>query len=129
MNIPADLKYTKEHEWVRVEGKLATVGITDYAQDELGDIVNIELPSEGDEVHKDEPLGTVESVKASSEVFSPISGTVAEVNEPLMDAPETINEDPFDEGWMVRIEMNNPAELKELMDAAAYRAYVQEESK
>jgi glycine cleavage system H protein len=129
MNIPADLKYTKEHEWVRVEGKIATVGITDYAQEELGDIVNIELPSEGDEVHKDEPLGTVESVKASSEVFAPISGTVTEVNEPLMDAPETINEDPFDEGWMVRVEMSNPAELKELMDAAAYRAYIQEESK
>jgi glycine cleavage system H protein len=129
MNIPADLKYSKEHEWVRVEGKVATVGITDYAQEELGDIVNIELPSEGDEAHKDEPLGTVESVKASSEVFAPISGTVTEVNEPLMDAPETINEDPFDEGWMVRIEMSNPAELKELMDAAAYRAYIQEESK
>jgi glycine cleavage system H protein len=112
-----------------VEGKIATVGITDYAQEELGDIVNIELPSEGDEVHKDEPLGTVESVKASSEVFAPISGTVTEVNEPLMDAPETINEDPFDEGWMVRVEMSNPAELKELMDAAAYRAYIQEESK
>jgi glycine cleavage system H protein len=129
MNIPADLKYTKEHEWVRVEGKLATVGITDYAQEELGDIVNVELPAEGDEVHKDEPFGTVESVKASSEVFSPISGTVVEVNEPLMDAPETINEDPFDEGWMVRIEMNKPAELQQLMDAAAYRAYIQEESK
>jgi glycine cleavage system H protein len=129
MNIPADLKFSKEHEWVRVEGKLATVGITDYAQEELGDIVNVELPSEGDEVHKDEPFGNVESVKASSEVFAPVSGTVAEVNEPLVDAPETINEDPFDEGWMVRIEMSNPAELKELMDATAYRAYIQEESK
>jgi glycine cleavage system H protein len=129
MNIPADLKYTKEHEWVRVEGKLATMGITDYAQEELGDIVNVELPSEGDEVHKDEPLGNVESVKASSEVFAPVSGTVTEVNEPLVDAPETINEDPFDEGWMVRIEMSNPAELNELMDAASYRAYIQEESK
>jgi glycine cleavage system H protein len=129
MNIPSDLKYTKNHEWVRAEGNIATVGITDYAQEELGDIVNVELPSEGDTVQKDEPLGAVESVKASSEVFSPISGKVLEVNEPLTDSPETINEEPYDEGWMVRIEMSTPSELDALLNAAAYQALVQEESK
>jgi glycine cleavage system H protein len=129
MNIPENLKYTKEHEWVRVEGKIATLGISDHAQEELGDIVNIELPSEGDELQKDDALGAVESVKASSEIFSPVSGRVVEVNEPLMDAPETINSDPYDDGWMVRIEMKKPAELDALMDAAAYTKYVAEESK
>jgi len=129
MNIPSDLQYTKEHEWVRVEDTLVTVGITDYAQEELGDIVNVELPEEGDVFNKDEAFGAVESVKASSEVFSPISGKIAEVNEPLLDAPETINEDPYDEGWMVRIMMNNPSELNELMDASAYETYIREESK
>lgn len=129
MNIPSDLKYSREHEWVRVEANLATIGITDYAQEELGDIVNVELPDEGDEVHKDEAFGAVESVKASSEVFSPVSGKIVEVNEPLMDAPEMINEDPYDEGWMVKIEMSDSSELAELMDAAAYQQYVQEESK
>jgi glycine cleavage system H protein len=129
MNIPADLKYTKEHEWVKVDGSIATMGITDYAQEELGDIVNVELPGEGDEVHKDEPLGAVESVKASSEVFAPVSGKVTEINEPLLDTPENINEEPYEEGWMVRIEMSNPSELDSLMDADAYRKHIQEESK
>ena len=129
MNIPAELKYSKEHEWVRVEGNLATVGITDYAQEELGDIVNIELPEEGDDIGKDEAFGAVESVKASSEIFSPLSGKIAEVNEPLLDAPEAVNEDPYDEGWMVKIEMSNTSELNELMDSAGYEAYFKEESK
>jgi glycine cleavage system H protein len=129
MNIPTDLKYSREHEWVRVEDNLATVGITDYAQEELGDIVNVELPDEGDEIHKDEAFGAVESVKASSEVFSPVSGKITEVNEPLMDAPEMINEDPYDEGWMVKIEMSDSSELGDLMDAAGYEQYVKEESK
>ena len=128
MNIPTELKYSKEHEWVRVEENLATVGITDYAQEELGDIVNVELPDEEDEVHKDEPFGAVESVKASSEVFSPATGKVVEVNEPLLDSPETINEDPYDEGWMIKIELSDVAELDDLMDAAGYEAYVKEES-
>ena len=129
MNIPTDLKYSREHEWVRVEGNLATIGITDYAQEELGDIVNVELPDEGDEIHKDEAFGAVESVKASSEVFSPVSGKIAEVNEPLMDAPEMINEDPYDEGWMVKVEISDSSELNDLMDAAGYEQYIQEESK
>jgi glycine cleavage system H protein len=129
MNIPSDLKYSKEHEWVRVEDNLATVGITDYAQEELGDIVNVELPEEGDEIHKDEAFGAVESVKASSEIFSPLSGTIREVNEPLLDAPETINEDPYDEGWMVRVELSDPKELDDLLDASEYENYVREESK
>jgi len=129
MNIPSDLKYSREHEWIRVEGNLATIGITDYAQEELGDIVNVELPDEGDEIHKDEAFGAVESVKASSEVFSPVSGKIVEVNEPLQDAPEMINEDPYDEGWMVKVETSDSSELDELMDAAAYEQYIQEESK
>jgi len=129
MNIPSDLKYSREHEWIRVEGNLATIGITDYAQEELGDIVNVELPDEGDEIHKDEAFGAVESVKASSEVFSPVSGKIVEVNEPLLDAPEMINEDPYDEGWMVKVELTDSSELDELMDAAAYELYIKEESK
>jgi glycine cleavage system H protein len=129
MNIPSDLKYSREHEWIRVEGNLATIGITDYAQEELGDIVNVELPDEGDEIHKDEAFGAVESVKASSEVFSPVSGKIVEVNEPLLDAPEMINEDPYDEGWMVKVELSDSSELDELMDAAAYEQYIKEESK
>ena len=129
MEIPTNLKYSKEHEWIQVEGNLATLGITDYAQEELGDIVNLELPDEGDEIAKDEPLGAVESVKASSEIFSPISGKVVEINEPLMNSPETINEDPYDEGWMVRIELSNVSELDGLMSAAEYDSYIKEESK
>ena len=129
MNIPSDLKYSREHEWLRMESNLVTIGITDYAQEELGDIVNVELPDEGDDIHKDEAFGAVESVKASSEVFSPVSGKIVEVNEPLMDAPEMINEDPYDEGWMVKVELSDSSELDELMDAAGYEQYIKEESK
>ena len=129
MNIPSDLKYSREHEWIRMEGNLATIGITDYAQEELGDIVNVELPEEGDEIHKEEAFGAVESVKASSEVFSPLSGKIAEVNEPLMDAPEMINEDPYDEGWMIKIELSDSTELDDLLDAEGYEQYMKEESK
>ncbi len=129
MNIPSELKYSREHEWIRVEDSLATIGITDYAQEELGDIVNVELPDEGSEIHKDESFGAVESVKASSEVFSPLSGKIVEVNEPLMDAPEMINEDPYDEGWMVKIELSDSSELDDLLDAEGYEQYVKEESK
>lgn len=129
MNIPADLKYTREHEWARVDGDIATVGISDYAQEELGDIVNVELPEEGDAVRKDEPFGAVESVKASVEIFAPVSGTVIEINEPLLDAPETLNEDPYDDGWLIKIRMSKPAEIAELMSAADYIRYLKEESK
>lgn len=129
MNIPADLKYTREHEWARIDGDIATVGISDYAQEELGDIVNVELPEEGDAVRKDEPFGAVESVKASAEIFAPVSGTVIEVNEPLLDAPETLNEDPYDDGWLIKIRMSKPAEVAELMSAEEYTRYLKEESK
>lgn len=129
MNVPADLKYSKEHEWVRVEDGLATIGITDYAQEELGDIVNVELPDEGDTFAKDEAFGAVESVKASSEVFTPVGGKVVEINEPLFDGPEMLNEDPYDEGWMIKLEVSDSGELGDLMDAEAYQQYIQEESK
>ncbi len=129
MNVPADLKYSKEHEWVRVEDGLATIGITDYAQEELGDIVNVELPDEGDTFAKDEAFGAVESVKASSEVFTPVGGKVVEINEPLFDGPEMLNEDPYDEGWMIKLELSDSGELGDLMDAEAYQQYIQEESK
>lgn len=129
MNIPAELRYSKEHEWVRVEGKVAVVGITDFAQEELGDIVNVELPDENDTFALDEAFGAVESVKASSEVFCPVSGKVIEINEPLFDTPEILNEDPYDEGWMIKIEMTDASEADKLMDAAAYHKYIEDESK
>ena len=129
MNIPAELKYTKDHEWLKIEGNVATLGISDYAQMELGDIVNVELPDEGDEYERDDSIGAVESVKASSEIFTPVSGKILEINDPLMDAPETINDDPYEEGWMVKIELSNLDELEKLMDAVAYEAYIQEESR
>ncbi|MBN2494093.1 MAG: glycine cleavage system protein GcvH [Deltaproteobacteria bacterium] len=128
MNIPSELKYTQEHEWVRRDESLLTIGITDYAQTELGDIVNVEFPEEGEHFKKDEAFGAVESVKASSEVFMPVSGKVVEINEPLLDSPEIINEDPYEEGWMIRVEPDDPSELDSLMDAAAYERYVKEES-
>lgn len=129
MNIPSELKYSKEHEWVRVQDKVATIGISDFAQEELGDIVNVELPEEGDDFAKDEAFGAVESVKASSEVFTPVSGKVIEINEPLFDTPELLNEDPYDEGWMIKVELSDLAEIDALMDAQAYQEYIEEESK
>ncbi len=129
MNIPSELKYSKEHEWVRVAGDVATIGITDFAQEELGDIVNVELPDEGDSFAKDEAFGAVESVKASSEVFSPVGGKVVEINEPLFDTPELLNEDPYDEGWMIKLQLSDPSEVDGLMDAEAYQQYIEEESK
>ena len=104
MNVPEDLKYTKEHEWCRLKGNRAVIGITDHAQDQLGDIVYVEFPEVGDPVKKGESFGVVESTKAVSELFAPVSGKVVEVNDPLSDAPETINEDPYEEGWMIAIE-------------------------
>src|SRR5512141_1760702 len=127
MNFPDDLKYTKEHEWCRLSGNRAVIGITDHAQDQLGDIVYVELPDVGDTVKKGESFGVVESTKAVSELFAPISGKVVEVNDPLSDAPETINEDPYEEGWMIQVEVSDPAELEQLMDAKAYKAFVEEQ--
>ncbi len=124
MNIPADLKYTKEHEWAKLDGDLVTVGITDYAQGELGDVVFVELPSEGDEVGQDETFGTIEAVKAVSDLYSPVSGEVVEVNSLLEDTPETVNKDPYGEGWMIKIRLSDPAQFDGLMDAAAYQELI-----
>jgi glycine cleavage system H protein len=127
MEFPEDLKYSKEHEWVLVEGHVATVGITDYAQDQLGDIVFVELPGLGDKVSKEDAFGVVESVKAVSDVYAPVSGKVLEVNDDLPENPEMLNEDPYGDGWMIKIEMNDIEELQDLMTAAEYEEYVAEE--
>ncbi len=127
MEFPEDLKYSKEHEWVLVEGNVATVGITDYAQDQLGDIVFVELPGLGDKVSKEDAFGVVESVKAVSDVYAPVSGKVLEVNDDLPENPEMLNEDPYGDGWMIKIEMNDLEELQDLMTAAEYEEYVAEE--
>lgn len=126
MEFPNDLKYTAEHEWVRVEGKIATVGITDYAQDQLGDIVFIELPEEGEQVVGGESFGVVESTKSVSDLYAPVSGKVIECNDPLLESPETLNEDPYLEGWMIKIEMSDPKQLDQLLDANAYQAHLKE---
>ena len=128
MSYPDDLKYTKEHEWCRVKGNRVVVGITDHAQDALGDIVYVELPEVGDPVKKGEAFGVVESTKAVSELFAPVTGKVVEVNDPLSDAPETINEDPYEEGWMIQVEASDLKELESLLDAAGYQKFLQEES-
>lgn len=127
MEFPKDLRYTKEHEWVRMEGNVATIGITDHAQDSLGDIVYLELPSDGAVVTKDETFGVVESVKAVSDLYSPISGTVIEINDALVDSPEVINGDPYGDAWMLKVDMNSPAEIKDLLTADEYKKYVEEE--
>lgn len=118
--IPADLRYTKEHEWIRVEGDLGTIGITEFAQGELGDIVYVELPEIGKTVGAGEILGTIESVKAVSEIYAPVAGTVVEVNEALGSAPETVNADPHGNGWLLKVKISAPAELDGLLDATAY---------
>jgi len=128
MDTPDDLQYTRDHEWCRVQGSRVTVGITDHAQEALGDIVYLELPAVGDEVKKGEAFGVVESTKAVSDLFAPVSGKVVEVNTPLADAPETINEDPYEEGWMIQVEMSDPKDLADLLGKAAYRTFVEEES-
>lgn len=127
MEFPKDLKYTKEHEWVRVEGNIATVGITDYAQDSLGDVVYVELPQEGGSVTKSEPFGVVESVKAVSDLYSPISGSVSEVNDAIVDNPEVINEDPYGDAWMIKVEVNSPDDLADLLSSEEYQKFIEEE--
>ncbi len=124
---PNDLRYTKEHEWARIEGKNATIGITKFAVDSLGDITQVDLPDEGEEIRKDQVFGTVESVKAVSDLFAPCTGKVLKVNSPLSDSPEMINEDCYDEGWMVQIELSDPKELDGLMSTADYEAYLKEQ--
>jgi len=127
MEFPESLKYTKEHEWVRVEGGKAVVGITDHAQDELGDIVFVELPEVGSDVEQNETFGTVESVKAVSDLFSPLSGEVLEVNEALKDEPELINSSPYKDGWMLVVDISDESELDSLLSAKEYEAYIEEE--
>jgi glycine cleavage system H protein len=127
MDFPEDLRYTREHEWARKKGNTVVVGITDFAQDQLGDVVYVELPDVGDPVKKGESFGVVESTKAVSELFAPLSGKVVEVNDPLSDAPETINDDPYEEGWMIVIEPADQKDIEALLDAKAYRAFVEEQ--
>lgn len=122
MTYPTNLKYTSEHEWIRVEGNEAFVGITDYAQSELGEIVFVDVPTMGEEVGMGEVFGSVEAVKTVSDLNMPVTGTVLAVNEALEDQPELVNNDPYGEGWMIRISVKDPSELDKLMDAAAYEA-------
>jgi glycine cleavage system H protein len=129
MEIPSELRYSREHEWVAVEENIATIGITDYAQEQLGDVVYVELPEVGTQITKDDAFGVVESVKAVSDIYAPVSGTVTEVNAELPDSPETVNEDPYGDAWMIRVEMSDPSELDDLMTAAEYKAFLEEEQK
>jgi glycine cleavage system H protein len=126
MKVPQDLRYSKEHEWVAVKDSVATIGITDYAQEQLGDVVYVELPQVGAQVTKDDAFGVVESVKAVSDIYAPISGKVTEVNAELSNTPETVNKDPYGNAWMIRVEMSNPGELADLMDATKYAKFVEE---
>jgi glycine cleavage system H protein len=127
-NIPDDLHYSKDHEWVRVDGNVAIVGITDYAQDSLGDVVYVELPKAGDEFAANESFGSVESVKAVSEVFSPVSGEIVGTNDTLTDAPEKVNTDPYGEGWMIRVKLSNPGEVDSMLTAAEYEDFTKAEA-
>ncbi len=128
MNIPDNLKYTKDHEWVLVEGKKATIGVTDYAQEQLGDVVYVEVPQVGEEFNKGDTFGVLESVKAVSDCLVPVSGKVLEANDVLGESPETVNDDCYGEAWMIRMELSDPKELADLMDPSEYEAFVKEES-
>ena len=129
MAYPADYRYTNEHEWVRVEGDVATIGITDYAQHELGDVVYVELPKPGAKLNAGQSFGTVESVKAVSDIYAPISGEVTEVNSGLTGAPETVNSDPHGKAWLIKLRIANSSELSKLMTAAAYEAFIADKDK
>lgn len=124
MNIPADLKYTKDHEWVRVEGDLATIGITDFAQGELGDIVYVEVETEGETLDQEEVFGTVEAVKTVSDLFMPVSGEIIEFNQGLESDPESVNSDPYGQGWMIKVKLSDAAQLDGLLSADAYKELV-----
>ncbi len=126
MDVPAELKYTKEHEWVKVDGNTAIIGITDYAQGELGDIVFVELPEIGAEVKQLDSFGTIEAVKAVSDMYSPVSGKVIGINSAVEEDPMVINRDPYGEGWMLKVEVSNPAELDQLLDADGYQKLLAE---
>jgi glycine cleavage system H protein len=124
MNFPDNLRYTKEHEWIRLEGNTATIGITDFAQRELGDIVYVEIETVGQQLNAGDVFGTVEAVKTVSDLFLPVSGTVAEINSNLNANPDLVNTDPYNEGWMVKMTVNDPADVEALMDAKAYQSLV-----
>ena len=124
MNIPADLNYTKEHEWIKIDGDMATVGITDYAQGELGDIVYVEIETEGESLDADEVFGTVEAVKTVSDLFMPLSGEVAELNEGLDTDPESVNRAPYGDGWMIKIKMSDSSQVDGLLSADAYKELI-----
>ena len=124
MNLPKDLKYTVDHEWIRIEGDIATVGVTDFAQGELGDIVYVDVDTEDETLDKDEVFGTVEAVKTVSDLFMPLSGEVVEFNEQLGDEPELVNSDPYGDGWMIKIKFSNPEEIESLLTADAYKEAV-----
>ena len=124
MNFPENLKYTKDHEWIRIEGGTGTVGITDYAQGELGDVVFVELPAVGKKVEFGQTFGTVEAVKAVSDLYSPVTGEVAEVNKEIQDSPELVNKEPYERGWMIKIKLANTDEIKNLLDVEAYKKLI-----
>lgn len=128
MDYPEELLYTKEHEWVLIKDDTATIGITDFAQDSLGDVVFLELPEVGDEINKDESIGVVESVKAVSDIFAPLSGEVVDVNAPLLDSFEALNEDPYGDGWMLKIKLSNHSEANKLLSASEYQNLTTEET-
>ncbi|HYG79672.1 MAG TPA: glycine cleavage system protein GcvH [Pyrinomonadaceae bacterium] len=127
-NVPEDLHYSKDHEWIRVEGDVGTIGITDHAQNSLGDVVYVELPKAGESFAAHESFGSVESVKAVSEIFTPVGGEVIEVNEALQDEPERVNTDPYGEGWMIRVRMTHPGEVDSLLTAAEYEDFTKAEA-
>lgn len=127
-NVPEDLHYSKDHEWVRVDGNEAVIGVTDYAQNSLGDVVYVELPKPGDEFAANESFGSVESVKAVSEVFTPVAGVVSSINESLADEPEKVNSDPYGDGWMIRVKMSNSGEVDSMLTAAEYEDFTKAES-
>jgi glycine cleavage system H protein len=124
MNFPENLKYTKEHEWVAIDGDIATVGVTDFAQGELGDIVFIEIETQGQTLSKDDTFGTIEAVKTVSDLFMPLSGEITEFNNHLENEPESVNNDPYGKGWMIKIKMSNPSEIDNLLDVDAYKALI-----
>jgi glycine cleavage system H protein len=128
IDIPEELKYTDEHEWAKIEDDLVVIGITDYAQDALGEIVYIELPSEGDEITKGDSFGGVESTKSVSDLYAPVSGEVVEVNESLLDSPETINEDPYGDGWLIKVKIHDSDEFDDLMDNEQYSEFIEKET-
>ncbi len=128
VQVEQGLRYTRTHEWARIEGDVATVGVTDYAQSELGDITYLELPQPGTQVKQGEPMGVIESVKAASDIYSPVSGEVIEANQGVVEAPEKVNQSPYGEAWLVKIRLSDPSEVENLMDAATYEQFLVEEA-